>query len=143
MLKLFPWQNCACQSLCWSFKHDSLTLMTRYKSAVWVSCHQYLQWMWYSAIQSQIHEHLSYYRDFMTDSDPNQNTQEVQMNAIYSGLDKKKCKFLAKFAFDTAMYEWTNRCKTTDMSVTYLDAIFHTRHLREWRLQTDLCTSDI
>ena len=45
------------------------------------------------------------------------------MNAIQSGLDKAKCKFSAiNFAVDTATYERTNRCKTTDRSRTYLDA---------------------
>ena len=37
--------------------------------------------------------------------------------------DKTKCKFSAiNVAFDTATYERKNRCKTTDMSRTYLDA---------------------
>ena len=40
----------------------------------------------------------------------NQNTQEVKMNAILSGLDKQMCKCSANFAFDTATYERTNRC---------------------------------
>ena len=44
------------------------------------------------------------------------------MNAIYSGLNKTKCTFSANVAFDTAKYERTNCCKTTDMSITYLDA---------------------
>ena len=43
------------------------------------------------------------------------------MNAIQSGLYKTNCKCSAKFAFATATYERTNRCKTTDMSRTYLD----------------------
>ena len=45
------------------------------------------------------------------------------MNAVSSGLDKTKCTFSAIFAFDTHSNVRTdkNRCKTTDMSITYLD----------------------
>ena len=34
---------------------------------------------------------------------------------------KNRVQIFGKFAFDTATYERTNRCKTTDMSLTYLD----------------------
>ena len=36
----------------------------------------------------------------------NQNTQEVKMNAISSGLDKTRCTFSANFAFNTSNVKW-------------------------------------
>ena len=59
-------------------------------------------------------------------AETNQNTQEVKMNAIESGLDKTKCTFSANFAFDAATYAQRKniRCKTTDMSRTYLDVTY-------------------
>ena len=46
------------------------------------------------------------------------NTQEIKNERYLIRTRQNKVKISANFAFNTAMYERTNRCKTTEMRMT-------------------------